>query len=160
MGAGCLVLDVQMPGLNGLALQKALAERGYHLPIVFITGHGDIPMSVRAMKAGAVDFIPKPFPADVLLGAIGQALARCKQERETRAEIADVRIRLATLTPREREVLEQVVAGKLNKQIAADLGAAEKTIKVHRGRVMRKMKVQSLAELVHIAERVGIGKGK
>ena len=159
-GVGCLVLDVQMPGLNGLALQKALAEKDYYLPIVFITGHGDIPMSVRAMKAGAVDFIPKPFRADVLLEAIDQALAKCRQEREDRAEVTDIRSRLAALTPREHEVLCHVIRGQPNKQIASDLGAAEKTIKVHRGRVMQKMKVQSVAELVHIAEKAGIeGRG-
>jgi FixJ family two-component response regulator len=117
-------------------------------------------MSVRAMKSGAVDFLSKPFSDHVLLKAIDQALAQCRQERDTRAEVADIRGRLATLTPREREVLEQVVTGKLNKQIGADLGAAEKTIKVHRGRVMQKMKVQSVAELVRIAEKAGIeGRG-
>jgi FixJ family two-component response regulator len=159
-GVGCLILDVQMPDLNGIELQKALAEKDYCLPIIFITGHGDIPMSVRAMKSGAVDFLPKPFSDDVLLKAIEQALARCRQERETRSEISEIRSRLAALTPREREVLEHVVTGKLNKQIAADLGAAEKTIKVHRGRVMQKMKVQSVAELVRIAEKAGIeGRG-
>jgi FixJ family two-component response regulator len=155
-GLGCLVLDVQMPGLNGIELQSALAEKEYGLPIVFVTGHGDIPMGVRAMKSGAVDFLPKPFNDDALLKAIDQALDRCRQERETRAEAADIRSRLATLTPREREVLAHVVTGKLNKQIAADLGAAEKTIKVHRGRVMQKMKVRSVAELVRIAEKAGV----
>lgn len=155
-GVGCLVLDVQLPGLNGLALQQALVEKDYCLPIVFITGHGDIPMSVRAMKAGAVDFIPKPFHADVLLEAIDRALAHSRQERKTRAEVTEIRNRLAMLTPREYEVLVQVVAGKLNKQIGVVLGAAEKTIKVHRGRVMQKMKVQSLAELVRIAEKAGV----
>ena len=157
-GVGCLVLDVQMPGLNGLELQTALAERGSCLPIIFITGHGDIPMSVRAMKAGAVDFLSKPFSDDVLLKAVDQALARGRQEFETRAEIAEIRSRLATLTPREREVMEHVVTGELNKQIAVDLGTAEKTIKIHRGRVMQKMRVQSVAELVRIAEKAGIGK--
>lgn len=156
-GVGCLVLDVQMPGLNGLELQTALAEKDYCLPIVFITGHGDIPMSVRAIKSGAVDFLQKPFNDDELLKAIDQAMERCRQERETRAEITDIRKRLALLTPREHEVLLHVVAGKLNKQIAADLGAAEKTIKIHRGRVMQKMKVQSVAELVRIAEKAGVG---
>lgn len=157
-GVGCLVLDVQMPGLNGIELQRALMQKDYFLPIIFITGHGDIPMGVRAMKSGAVDFLPKPFNDDVLLKAVDQALARCRQERITRAEVADIRSRLATLTPREHEVLQHVVTGKLNKQIAADLGAAEKTIKVHRGRVMQKMKVQSVAELVRIAEKAGLGK--
>ena len=157
-GVGCLVLDVQMPGLNGLELQTALVEKDYCLPIIFITGQGDIPMSVRAMKAGAVDFLSKPFSDDVLLKAVDQALARGRQECETRAEIAEIRSCLATLTPREREVMEHVVTGELNKEIAADLGTAEKTIKIHRGRVMQKMRVQSVAELVRIAEKAGIGK--
>lgn len=157
-GPACLVLDVRMPGLTGLDLQGELEKMNSILPIVFITGHGDIPMSVKAMKAGAVDFLPKPVQDADLLRAIEQALARSAREGVERAEQEEIQRRLATLTPREREVLEHVVSGQLNKQIAFDLGAVEKTIKVHRARVMQKMQVQSLAELVRIAERVGIGK--
>ena len=154
---GCLVLDVAMPGLNGFELQQALIASGHELPIIFLTGHGDIPMSVQAMKRGAVDFLTKPVNDDDLLKAINLALDQDRLQRHMRAEIASIRQRLASLTPREREVLEHVIAGQLNKQTAADLGTAEKTIKVHRARVMEKMKVQSVAELVHLAERVGIG---
>jgi FixJ family two-component response regulator len=154
---GCLVLDVAMPGLNGLELQQALIAGGHELPIVFLTGHGDIPMSVQAMKRGAVDFLTKPVNDDDLLKAIHAAFEQDRLQRQVRAEVAEIRQRLASLTPREREVLEHVIAGHLNKQTAADLGAAEKTIKVHRARVMGKMKVQSVAELVHLAERAGIG---
>jgi FixJ family two-component response regulator len=153
---GCLVLDVAMPGLDGLQLQQALSAQGSELPIIFLTGHGDIPMSVRAMKRGAVDFLTKPVNDQDLFRAIHSALAKDRASRQARAELDDIRQRLATLTPREREVLEHVITGQLNKQIAGDLGAAEKTIKVHRGRVMQKMRVQSVAELVHLAERAGI----
>lgn len=155
---GCLVLDVAMPGLNGLELQQALIASGNELPIVFLTGHGDIPMSVQAMKGGAVDFLTKPVNDADLLQAVRAALEKDRLERELRAEVADIRRRLARLTPREREVLEHVIAGHLNKQTAADLGTVEKTIKVHRARMMEKMKVQSVAELVHLTERAGIGK--
>ncbi|MBN2449521.1 MAG: response regulator transcription factor [Lentisphaeria bacterium] len=154
---GCLVLDVRLPDLSGLDLQREMLERGIVLPIIFITGHGDIPMSVRAMKAGAVDFLTKPFDADHLLSSVDQAVAACRREQAERAAQADVRDRIATLTPREREVLERIVTGMLNKQVAYELGVTEKTIKVHRGRVMEKMGVASLAELVHLAERAGIG---
>ena len=153
---GCLVLDVQMPDLNGLELQQALAAADRCLPIVFITGHGDLPTSVRAMKAGAMDFLSKPFDEKDLLDAIARALEKAEQEGKTRAESAEVGKRLETLTPREHEVLLQVLTGHLNKQIAAQLGASEKTIKVHRGRVMRKMQVQSVAELVRLCEKAGI----
>jgi FixJ family two-component response regulator len=153
---GCLVLDVAMPGLNGLELQQALIAGGHELPIVFLTGHGDIPMSVQAMKRGAVDFLTKPVNDDDLLTAVHSAVEQDRLQRQVRAEVTEIRQRLASLTPREREVLEHVLAGHLNKQTAADLGAAEKTIKVHRARVMEKMKVQSVAELVHLAERAGI----
>jgi len=155
-GVGCLVLDVQLPGLNGLELQRAMAAREFNLPIVFITGHGDIPMSVRAIKAGAVDFIPKPFTDAVLLKAIDVALETCRTERAARLELAEIKSRLATLTPREHEVLCHVVSGQMNKQVADDLGTAEKTIKVHRARVMEKMKAGSLAELVRMTEKLGI----
>jgi FixJ family two-component response regulator len=155
--AGCLVLDVAMPGFDGLQLQQALIRKGSEMPIIFLTGHGDIPMGVRAMKGGAIDFLTKPVNDEELLRAIHLAIEADRVRRQSRAERDDIRRRLATLTPREREVLDQVIAGKLNKQIAADLGAAEKTIKIHRGRVMEKMQAQSVVELVRIAEKVGIG---
>ena len=153
---GCLVLDVAMPGLNGLELQQALIAGGHELAIVFLTGHGDIPMSVQAMKRGAVDFLTKPVNDDDLLNAVRVAIEKDRLQREERAEVADIQQRLATLTPREREVLQHLITGQLNKQIAADLGTVEKTIKVHRARVLEKMQVHSVAELVHLAERVGI----
>ena len=152
---GCLVLDVSMPGLSGLELQEQMQAAGVTVPIVFITGHGDIPMSVKAMKAGAVDFLTKPFDADDLLRAIHQAVERDIAARRERAEIEAIRQRIESLTPREREVFVLVVSGNLNKQIAAQLGTCEKTVKVHRARVMRKMEAESLAELVQLAQRVG-----
>ena len=152
----CLVLDVSMPGINGLELQEKLQAMGSTLPIIFITGHGSIPMGVQAMKSGAVDFLPKPFQDEDLLGAIKSALQQHAHREQERVEIASIRARLDTLTPREKEVLALVVAGLLNKQIAEKLGAAEKTIKVHRGRVMEKMRAESLAELVRLAGRVGV----
>ncbi|HEY9171178.1 MAG TPA: response regulator transcription factor [Verrucomicrobiae bacterium] len=155
---GCLVLDLAMPGLNGLELQQALIASGQELPIIFLTGHGDIPMSVQAMKRGAVDFLTKPVNDAALLKAVRAAIEKDRVQRQQRAEIADIQHRLATLTPREREVMEHVIAGHLNKQTAADLGTVEKTIKVHRARVMGKMKVHSVAELVHLTERVGLGR--
>ena len=155
---GCLVLDVAMPGLNGLELQKTLAAKGGAIPIIFLTGHGDIPMSVQAMKSGAVDFLTKPVNDDDLLKAVHIALEKDRSALRARDEIAEIQERLATLTPREREVMEHVVSGQLNKQTAADLGTVEKTIKVHRARVMEKMKVHSVAELVRLAEKAGIGK--
>jgi FixJ family two-component response regulator len=154
---GCLVLDVRMPGLSGLDLQAELQNASTTLPIVFMTGHGDIPMSVRAMKAGAVDFLPKPIKDTELLRAIEQARSRAAQEYAATRELQSIRRRLETLTPREREVMALVVRGLLNKQIAFELGTVEKTIKVHRARVMEKMQVESLAELVRVAQRVGIG---
>ena len=153
---GCLVLDVAMPGLNGLELQEALTAKGSAIPIIFLTGHGDIPMSVQAMKGGALDFLTKPVHDKDLLKAVEAALEKDRIERQSRAELNDIRERLATLTPREREVLIHVVSGQLNKQIAYDLGTVEKTIKVHRARVMEKMKVGSVAELVRLTERAGI----
>lgn len=156
LGPTCLVLDVRLPGLDGLTLQRQLAERGRMEQIVFITGHGDIPMGIQAMKRGAVDFLPKPFDDEALLSAVGQALARSGEHWRKRDEVALIRARIATLTPREFEVFRLVIAGLLNKQIAAELGAALRTIKTHRGRVMRKLAVESVAELVRLAQRAGV----
>jgi RNA polymerase sigma factor (sigma-70 family) len=155
-GPSCLVLDVRMPEVSGLALQETLATAGHPIPIIFITGHGDITMSVRAMKAGAVDFLAKPFNDQDLLEAIQEAISKDMQARKERATIQDVQGRVDMLTPRERDVLALVVAGLLNKQIAAALGTSEKTVKVHRARVMQKMQVQSVAQLVLLAEKVGL----
>jgi len=157
---GCLVLDLAMPGLTGLELQKALAAKGRELPIVFLTGRGDIATSVRAMKLGAVDFLTKPVDDENLLSAIRSALEKNRTSRTAREELARIEQRLALLTPREREVLERVVAGRLNKQIAAELGTVEKTVKVHRARVMRKMGARTVAELVRLAARAGIKTGQ
>lgn len=151
---GCVVLDVRMPGPSGLDLQAALGRLAVPLPIVFLTGHGDIPMSVRAMKAGAIDFLTKPVSRDALLTAVETALGRDAQTRAARARVHGLRARYDTLTPREREVFAGVVAGKLNKQIAADLGTAERTVKAHRAHVMEKLNVASVAELVHVAEQL------
>ena len=153
---GCALLDVQMPGLNGLELQQELLAASVGIPIIFITGHGDIPMSVKAMKAGAVDFLSKPFRDKDLLDAIDQAIARDREQQSDRAELESISMRYCTLTPREREVLSLVVCGLLNKQIAGKLNASEKTIKIHRGRVMQKMQIQSVADLVRAAQRLGI----
>ena len=153
---GCIVLDVAMPGLDGLALQGALVARDSELPVIFLTGHGDIAMGVQAMKVGATDFLTKPVDDQTLLDAVRTAIEKNRLALQTRAELDDIRQRLATLTPREREVLALVVAGQLNKQAAAELGTVEKTIKVHRARVMAKMKVSSLAELVRLTSRAGI----
>jgi len=152
----CLVLDVRLPGLSGLDLQGALSETERSVPIIFITGHGSVPMSVQAMKRGAVDFLQKPFDEDDLLAAIGRALATYRATRADRTERLAIQRRFDTLTSRERQVMGLVVAGRLNKQIAADLGAAEKTIKIHRGRVMRKMEADSVADLVRMSQRIGI----
>jgi FixJ family two-component response regulator len=154
---GCAVLDVSMPGLDGLELQKALADRGALRPIIFITGNGDIPTSVRAMKAGAIDFLTKPVSEADLLAAITRAAEKDRGIRDDQAERAVIEERLSTLTPREREVLTHVVAGRLNKQIAGDLGTVEKTIKVHRGRMMEKLGVRTVADLVRLAAKAGIG---
>jgi FixJ family two-component response regulator len=145
-----------MPGLNGLELQAALTVKGSAIPIIFLTGHGNIPASVQAMKRGALDFLTKPVNDDDLLKAVQVAIEKDRIARIARAELEDIQARLDSLTPREREVLTHVVSGQLNKQTAADLGTVEKTIKVHRARVMEKMKVHSVAELVHLAERAGI----
>jgi RNA polymerase sigma factor (sigma-70 family) len=153
---GCLVLDVQLPGLNGLELQKYLSDTSCPIPIIFITGHGDIPMSVRAMKAGAVDFLSKPFQDEALLRAVQEAIARSQRSLTERAEHEAVRALYATLTQREREVMALVVRGLPNKQIAAQLGTSVKTIKVHRSRVMEKMQVRSVADLVRASQKSGI----
>ena len=150
----CLVLDVRMPGLSGLDLQRELSNSGFRIPIIFITGHGDIPMSVRAMKAGAVEFLTKPFRDQDLLDAISQALERDRALRSQQAEMAELRSRFEQLTPREREVMQLVVSGLLNKQIAARLNISEITVKLHRHQVMEKMKAESLAELVRISEKL------
>ena len=151
---GCVVLDVEMPGLSGLDLQRELAANGIELPIIFITGYGDIPMSVRAMKAGATEFLTKPFRDQDLLDAIQQALERDRATRRHSKEIAELRQRFDALTSREREVMSLVVGGWLNKQIGFELGISEITVKIHRGRVMNKMGAQSLAELVRMTERL------
>jgi FixJ family two-component response regulator len=155
-GPACLVLDVRMPDLSGLDVQRELQAANTLLPIIFITGHGDVPMSVKAMKEGAVDFLPKPIHDKELLPAIAQALARAHHDLQQRQELEDIQRRVQTLTPRERQVMALVVRGLLNKQIAFELGTVEKTVKVHRARVMEKMEVQSLAELVRLAERTHI----
>jgi FixJ family two-component response regulator len=152
----CLVLDVRLPGMSGLDLQRELAERDPALPIIVITGHGDIPMTVRAMRAGAVEFLPKPFRDQDLLDAVQQALDRARVLRRDQAAMVNLRGRYSSLTPREREVMGLVVEGLLNKQIAYELGISEVTVKIHRGQVMQKMRADSVAELVRMAERVGV----
>lgn len=156
IGPGCALLDVQMPGMNGIELQEHMSEAGICLPVVFLTGKGDIPMSVRAMKHGAVDFLVKPVDETALFQALEQAIRRHLAEAGTRHERNRISAHLARLSPREREVLELVLQGRLNKQIAADLDISEKTVKAHRGRVMEKMEARSLAELVHMCDAAGI----
>ena len=155
-GPSCVVVDVQMPGLTGIELQKDLIQRHREEQLVFITGHGDIPMCAQAMKAGAVDFLPKPFRHDELLRCIDNALIRSVEERQSSAEKNEARRLLDLLTPREFEVMQLVITGMLNKQIAGEMGTAEKTVKVHRGRVMQKLGVTSVAELVRLVQRAGI----
>jgi FixJ family two-component response regulator len=155
-GPCCLVLDVRLPGMSGIELQRNLTLAGVNIPIIFITGHGDIPMSVEAMKAGAMEFLTKPFRGQELLDAIHNALDRNRASRQGEAKLADLRRRVDTLTSREREVMQRVIAGLLNKQIAAELGTSERTIKIHRANLMRKMGAESLPELVRMAENTGI----
>ena len=155
-GPACLVLDVRLPGPSGLDLQQALEKQGQALPIVFLTGHGDIPMSVRAIQAGAVDFLTKPVKREPLLRAVETALTRDAERRTGREQLQSLRARFETLTSREREVFNHVVAGLLNKQIAAELGCSIRTVKIHRGRAMEKMQAGSLAELVRVAETLRV----
>jgi FixJ family two-component response regulator len=153
----CLVLDVRMPGLGGFDCQSHLEEAGFEIPIVFMTGHGDIPMSVRAMKAGAVEFLTKPFRDQDLLDAVGVALEKDRVRRANEVRLSELRTRFQTLTARERQVLSLVIAGRLNKQIAGELGVSEMTVKMHRRQVMRKMQATGLAQLVRLADQLGLG---
>ena len=153
---GCLVLDVRLPGMSGLTFQQELAKAGITLPIIFITGHGDVPMTVRAMKAGAAEFLTKPFDHQVLLDAVHAAIERDRARRRDAVSLADLKARYHELSERERQVMEFVVAGRANKQIAAELGLSLVTVKVHRGQVMRKMLARSVAELVRMADRLGV----
>lgn len=158
--ASCLVLDVRLPGLSGLDLQAELAAANIHTPIIFMTGHGDIPMSVRAMKAGAVDFLTKPFRDQDLLDAVTAALERDRKRRQHDKDVADLRLRFKSLTPREQQVMSLVTTGLMNKQAAAEVGLSEVTVKIHRGNVMRKMRARSLADLVRMAEVLALHPAK
>ena len=152
----CLILDIRLPGINGLVLQEVMKRKGISIPVIFITGHGDIPMSVKAMKAGAVDFLPKPFTENKLLNAIASAILKSKAQNKEQAEILKIKHRIKTLSPRELEVFRLVAKGMLSKQIAQKRGTALQTIKVHRGRVMQKMQAKTITELIHFAQKSGI----
>ena len=156
VGPACIILDIYMPAQSGMELQAQLTAAGYNLPIIFLTGHGDVPLAVRALKGGAVDFLTKPVDDAVLLGAVGQAIARHRTLVDKRSTISTIRRRLDTLTPREYEVMRCVLAGVRNKQIATHLGIAEKTVKIHRGRVMEKMRAASLADLIQQCNLVDV----
>jgi FixJ family two-component response regulator len=158
--ASCLVLDVRLPGVSGLDFQAELAEADIHIPIIFMTGHGDIPMSVKAMKAGALDFLTKPFRDQDMLDAVTRALERDQKRRNNEKTVSELQIRFDSLTSREREVMPLIVAGLMNKQMAAELGITEITVKVHRGHMMRKMKARSLIDLVRMADLLGIRRAK
>ncbi len=158
--ASCLVLDIRLPGLSGLDFQTELVNANIHIPIIFMTGHGDIPMTVRAMKAGALDFLTKPFRDQDMLDAVARALQQDQKRRDNEKAVSELRILFESLTHREREVIALVTAGLMNKQIAAELGVSEITVKIHRGHVMRKMRAHSLADLVRMAEMLGISRAK
>jgi FixJ family two-component response regulator len=155
---GCLILDVRMPRINGLDFQAQLSELGIHLPVILMTGHGDVPMSVRGMKAGAVDFLVKPFRGQDMLDAVAAAIAQDETRRKSDGEQAHLREKFATLSPREKQVMQLVAAGKMNKQVAGDLGLSEVTVKIHRGAAMRKMKARTLADLVRMAEALNLSR--
>jgi FixJ family two-component response regulator len=158
--ASCLVLDIRLPGLSGLDFQTELAKANIHLPIIFMTGHGDIPMTVRAMKGGAVDFLTKPFRDQDMLDAVVTAIERDRKRREVEKVVANLQALFETLTPREREILALVASGLMNKQTAAEIGLAEITVKIHRGHIMKKMGARSLADLIRMAERLGIRRAR
>jgi FixJ family two-component response regulator len=158
--AGCLVLDIRLPGLSGLDFQIELARANIHIPIIFVTGHGDIPMTVRAMKGGAVDFLTKPFRDQDMLDAVAKAIERDRSRREAEKIVTNIQALFDTLTPREREILALVASGLMNKQIAAELGLAEITVKIHRGHIVKKMGAKSLADLIRMAETLGIRRTK